>query len=82
MPYNQTKNVFIFLFKVTNNLLKQLEDSVLMEKLRDICLINCKVTSEGLKYLNWQQLENINIVGASIIGNFKACKLFTTNSLF
>lgn len=43
-----------------------------METLRDICLKNCKITNEGLKHLNWMQLENINIIGASIVGKLSS----------
>lgn len=41
-----------------------------MDSLRDISLKNCKVSHDGLKYLNWKRLENINIIGVSIRGEW------------
>lgn len=60
-----------FSFQITNDWLSQLVNTPLMEGLRDICLKNCKVSSEGLKNLNWKQLENINIIGVSLRGELK-----------
>lgn len=57
-----------FSLQITNEWLSQLVNSKLMDGLRDICLKNCKVSHEGLKKLNWKQLENINIIGVSIRG--------------
>lgn len=62
---------FFVLLQITNEWLSQLVNSPLMDGLRDICLKNCKVSNEGLKNLNWKQLENINIIGVSIRGMFK-----------
>lgn len=41
-----------------------------MEHLRDICLKNCSITQDGLQDLNWDRLENVNIVGTAINGKF------------
>lgn len=44
------------------------QDSVLMKCLRDISLRDCAITREGLVCLQWDRLENINIIGAHIDG--------------
>lgn len=68
-----------FYSQITNKWLSQLVNSPLMDGLRDICLKNCKVSHEGLKNLNWKQLENINIIGVSIRGKIKILFNFFSN---
>ncbi|XP_031630412.1 F-box protein SKP2A-like [Contarinia nasturtii] len=51
---------------VTDKWLSELANSTLMESLRDICLKNCKLSQDGLRNLNWNRLENVNIIGVSI----------------
>lgn len=45
-----------------------LRDSVLAKSLKEISLRNCKVTSEGLKHLDWQKLENVDMNGIRFTG--------------
>lgn len=56
------------IFQIDDEFLNDLKYSALAKNLKDICLRDCKVTSDGLKDLDWNVLENINIFGIPLTG--------------
>lgn len=74
----QALSSFVFFFislekyflnlQIDDAFLNDLKYSVLAENLKDISLRDCKVTSAGLKDLDWNVLENINIFGIPLTG--------------